>query len=147
MTFQALLAKIEALLGNAESHAKAIVERDNKITALTEANAAARRDIDALTAQLAALKTEKDAADAKAQASESERVKAEESAALLKAESEKLKASPSLQAQAILANVGHSGVAAGNGASAGTPENQIDPKLTGLQRAIAARKRQSQVTS
>ncbi len=145
MTFQAILAKIEALLGNAESHAKAIVERDNKITSLTEANAPASKQIEALNGQLSSLKSEKDAAEAKAQASAGEiqaaveaKAKAEADAKTASDELEKLKANPSLQAQAVLASVGHAPVAAGNGASASTEKPKSN--LTGFARVQAALK-------
>jgi hypothetical protein len=100
---------------------------------------------DTLNASLAAITEDLNQAKTDASAALTAKAAAEAAAAEAKTEADKLKASPSAQAAAVLAGVGHSAVAGspGDSANAGVraPQN-----LTGIDRAksaFAARKSQT----
>lgn len=134
MSFHALSEKIgelKALFAGAQASAEKIgaltLERDNAKAAM----ASLTSERDALKGQLDALNATVSDASGKLEALTVERDS-------LKAEAEKLKAAtPSAQAAAILAQVGHPGVTGGAQASADPAPKKEEPPahLVGLERA------------
>lgn len=127
MSFHAISAKLDqlaALFSSASANAE-------KIGALTAERDTLSASLKAITAERDTLKAAVDQANAAAEQAKSDAAAKAQEAAEAKAEAEKLRSTPTAQAAAVLAQVGHSGVAATNGASASTDE-QPPAGLTGL---------------
>lgn len=149
MNLPALLDKFTALAGRIETAFASADATNARISALTS-------ERDGFASKVAALTTERDAllakvsgadalaAETAAKLAEAETAKAnaEAAAATAKAEADKLKASPSMQAAAILADAGHSPLSAGGNASSGSRAT-IDRSLKGLDLVKAARAAQT----
>lgn len=133
------LARATALLGSAEQHASKVAaltgERDKAISDLS----AVSSDRDRLSAEVQRLTGEVDLAKASATAATQAAEDAKACAESAKLEAARVTSSPSAQAAAVLAAVGHPAAAADTGSSANPARKTIDPTLTGLARAKAAR--------
>lgn len=126
-----LFGRLEAWLQNAEKHAANIAALSNQVETLKGANSALTTERDTLNASLASITAELTQAKTEACAAISAKGAAEAAAAEAKAETEKLKTNPSAAAAAVLASVGHSAVAAGNGGS--SPQSETPPaNLSGI---------------
>ena len=124
--------RITALLGSAEQHAAKVSaltgERDKALSDLSSLSS----ERDRLTAEVQRLTGESESAKASAAASAQAATDAKAATDVAKAEADELRASPSAQAAAVLASVGHAPVASTAPASTGTAAEAPPANLSGM---------------